>query len=312
MAAELRFPVMGTTAHVIVDAGSAREADALAGRARDRLDALEAQWSRFIPTSEISVCNRADGAPVRVSPETRLLVERGVEGWRRTRGRFDPTVLDSLVAIGYDRDFDAIDRVAPDPVTTIPAPGCAGIVVDRVVGAVRLPRGVRFDPGGIGKGLAADLVAEDLRRNGADGVCINVGGDLRVAGVPPGGAGWVVDLEHPMTGVRMASVRLGSGAVASTWCTRRVWGAPGAERHHLVDPATGTSARAGLAGTAVLAARAWWAEVLAKAAFVDGLDAGRTLLGAHGVSGYLVDDAGGVHDAGSTAAFVVATDGVAA
>jgi len=306
MTAERRFPVMGTTAHVIVEAASAREADAHLAHACDRLRALEARWSRFVPTSEISACNRADGAPVLVSADTLLLVERGVEGWRRTHGRFDPTVLDSLVAIGYDRDFDAIDRVAPDPVTTIPAPGCAGIVVDRVVGAVHLPHGVQFDPGGIGKGLAADLVAEDLRRNGADGVCINVGGDLRAAGVPPGGAGWVVDLDHPITGARMTRVRLASGAVASTWRTKRTWGAPGETRHHLVDPATGTSARSGLAGTTVLAARAWWAEVLAKAAFVAGLAAGRAQLEGHGVSGYLVDDDGGVHAAGSAAAFAVA------
>jgi thiamine biosynthesis lipoprotein len=188
-------------------------------------------------------------------------------------------------------------------VTTIPAPGCAGIVVDRIVGAVRLPRGVHVDPGGIGKGLAADLVAEELMRAGAHGVCINVGGDLRVEGEAPEGGPWVVDLEHPITGASVVHLRLDAGAVASTWRTKRAWGPEDDRRHHLVDPATGTSAHSGLAGTAVIAARAWWAEVLAKAAFVDGAEAGRACLEQHGVSGYLIDDDGAVHTAGTTAAF---------
>jgi len=303
MGAELEFRVMGTTAHVLVVAGSADAAHAGTERARERLQELEARWSRFVPTSEVSVLNGAGGSPVMVSADTRLLVERAVEGWQRTGGRFDPTVLDAMVALGYDRDFDEIDRATPTPVTTIPAPGCAGIVVDQIVGAVRLPRGVHFDPGGIGKGLAADLVAEELMRAGAHGVCVNVGGDLRVEGESPDGGDWVVDLEHPITGASVVHLRLGAGAVASTWRTKRAWGPDDDRRHHLVDPATGTSAHSGLAGTAVIAARAWWAEVLAKAAFVDGPDAGRACLEQHGVAGYLIDDDGVVHTAGTTAAF---------
>ncbi len=303
MGAELEFRVMGTTAHVLVEAGSDDAARAGVERARDRLQELEARWSRFVPTSEVSLLNDADGSPVVVSADTRLLVERAVDGWHRTGGRFDPTVLDAIVALGYDRDFSEIDRDPPVPVTTIPAPGCAGRVVDRLVGAVRLPRGVHFDPGGIGKGLAADLVAEELMRAGADGVCINVGGDLRVDGIAPGGGDWIVDLEHPITGASVVHLRLAAGAVASTWRTKRSWGPEDDRRHHLVDPATGTSARSGLAGTAVIAARGWWAEVLAKAAFVGGSEAGRIGIEQHGGSGYLIDDDGNVHTAGAAAAF---------
>lgn len=289
---------MGTTAHVLVVAGSAAAARAGASRARDRLGDLEARWSRFVPASDVSVLNEAGGAPVVVARETLGLVTRAVEGWRRTGGRFDPTVLDALVALGYDRDFDDVDREGAPPGAPRPAPGCAGIVIDRVIGSVQLPPGVHFDPGGIGKGYAADLVAGELLDRGADGVCVNVGGDLRVDGRAPGGAGWSVDLEHPLTGRSMARVRLRTGAVASTWRTRRVWGPPPARRHHLVDPATGTSSTSGLAGATVIAGRAWWAEVLAKAAFLDGLQDGGGWVHRHHAAGYLVDDDGGVHPVG--------------
>ena len=289
---------MGTNAHLIVVASDDRRARLATMWARDRLHELEARWSRFVPDSEVSRLNAASGSPVVVSGDTRGLVERAIEGWRRTQGLFDPTVLDALVAQGYDRDFDAIDHAAPAPTNPRSAPGCAGITVDRVVGAVRLPRGVHFDPGGIGKGFAADLVAAELMARDVDGACVNLGGDLRVEGRSPDDRGWIVDLEHPLTGRSMTHVRLRNGAVASTWRTRRVWGPPPARRHHLIDPGTGTPATTGLAGTTVLTGRAWWAEVLAKAAFLEGATRGSALLAAHQASGFLVDDDGTVHAAG--------------
>lgn len=295
---------MGTTAQVVVVAPEV-PARAAAAWARRRLERLEAHWSRFVPTSDVSRCNAADGAPVVVAPETVALVERAVEGWRRTGGRFDPTVLAALCAHGYDRDFAALSPDAGTGARGGPAPGCGGIVVDRTAGSVRLPPGVGFDPGGIGKGLAADLVVRDLLERGAEGACVSVGGDLRVAGRAPHGAGWVVDLEHPLTGRTMAQVRLREGAVASTWRTRRVWGPPPARRHHIVDPSTGDPASSGLAGVSVLAGRAWWAEVLAKAAFLDGLPAGAALLREHSASGFLVDDDGTIHPAGAMHRFVI-------
>jgi FAD:protein FMN transferase len=289
---------MGTNAHLIVVASDDRRARLAAMWGRDRLHELEARWSRFLPDSEVSRLNAASGSPVVVSGDTLGLVERAIEGWRRTQGSFDPTVLDALVAQGYDRDFHAIDTTAPAPMNPRPAPGCASVTVDRVVGAVRLPPGVHFDPGGIGKGFAADVVAAELMARDIDGVCVNLGGDLRVDGRSPDGHGWIVDLEHPLTGRSMTHVRLRHGAVASTWRTRRVWGPPAARRHHLIDPRTGTPASSGLAGTTVLTGRAWWAEVLAKAAFLDGAARGSALLAAHQASGYLVADDGTVHAAG--------------
>ena len=303
MDAERELKVMGTTAHVLVVAATDAAARAAVERAHDRLRALEARWSRFVPTSDVSVLNAAGGRPVIVAAETRALVKRAVAGWRKTNGRFDPTVLDALVALGYDRDFDTIDRAAPAPGSTIPAPGCAGIVVDGLIGAVQMPAGVHFDPGGIGKGLAADLVVEELMATGVDGACVNVGGDLRVEGRAPGGGGWVIDLEHPITGESIVHLSLRSGGVASTWRTRRVWGPPDAARHHLVDPATGASAASGLAGVAVVTGRTWWAEVLAKAAFLDGPRAGIARLDEHGAAGFLIDDDGRVHTAGAAEAY---------
>jgi thiamine biosynthesis lipoprotein len=258
---------MGSTAHVVV-LGS--RAAALAPLCRDRLAQLESRWSRFRHDSEVSVLNRSAGTDVIVSHDTALLVQRAIDGWRVTDGAFDPTVLGAMLRAGYDRDFGLLgDRLDGDvaPGSAL-ANGADGIEVDLATRRVYLPPGVGVDPGGIGKGLAADMVAAELLAEGAEGVCVNVGGDVRVAGVAPDERGWRVDLEDPESGMPFARVVLADGAVATSSPLRRRWRGTRREVHHLIDPRTGDVADTDARSATVVAAEAWQAEVLAKAAIL--------------------------------------------
>jgi len=290
---EVKFPAMGCAAQVVVVGGPRGLLEA----ARAQVEHLDAIWSRFRPNSEISRCNGAAGDPTVVSEPTLALVERAVEGWYLTAGRFDPTVLPNLEAIGYDRTFGSVvsSKYAPDVIGA--SPGCAGIVVDRRASTVTLPAGVRFDPGGIGKGLAADIVLAALLDAAAEGACVNLGGDLRVAGTPPEGChGWKVTLEDPYDPSRdLARATIAEGAIATTSRTFRTWERSGSQVHHLIDPATGAPAWTDLASVTVIAGEAWWAEVLAKAAFVAGPNEAEALLDNAGATGALVDDGGFFH-----------------
>ena len=279
---------MGTDAHVVVHG---RDAAALADAARDDLDELERLWSRFLPDSETSRLNAAGAAPVVVSPATSALIGRAVEGWRITQGRFDPTVLGDVVRAGYDRSFADIPAVTHVGASDRQQ-GCAGVEVDQRVNVVRLPPQVAFDPGGIGKGYAADLVVERIMRAGAHGACVNVGGDVRVAGPAPGSRSWAVGVLDPFTEAPLDTVLVDDGGVATTSRTKRAWFADGEPAHHVIDPATGRPVARGLAAVTTVASEGWVAEVFAKAAFVAGLDDGLEFLEEHGVAGLFTDDGG--------------------
>jgi thiamine biosynthesis lipoprotein len=306
--AELRFRAMGSDAHLIVVGGDA----GLVERARQRVDELEQRWSRFIETSEISRLNRAGGAFVHVSADTVALIERAKDGWRLSGGAFDPTVLGAMLGAGYDRSFDLLESGDPAASVTagrpVPAPapgvgadnashdrcptaslgaGVEDVVVDGT--AVRLPVGTGFDPGGIGKGLAADLVCEEMMQAGAEGACINLGGDVRVAGAAPGGEPWTVDLEHPEVAHPFARLGLWAGAVATSTTLRRRWMIDGSARHHLIDPQTGLPSETDLTYVTVIAAQAWAAEVLTKAVLLAGSEHPFDILGGTGAQAVVVD-----------------------
>ena len=291
---------MGTTAHVIVHGD-----EALLDLAVAEVERLEAAWSRFRPTSEISRLNDRAGEWVDVSPDTLLLVERAILASVVTEGRYDPTVLGDVIRAGYDRDFALVaTRSGGSPLpTSALRRGVDQISVDAARGAVRLPAGTGFDPGGIGKGLAADLVAARLDAEGVAGALVNLGGDLRAIGFGPDGDDWTVDLDPVASGLPLATISLERGAVATSTTLRRRWELDDEERHHLIDPTTGRPAAGDLVSVSVLAAHGWQAEVLAKAALVAGLEAGTALVERLGADALLVDRHGGLHRTAGFARF---------
>lgn len=267
MAAEAHFGAMGTDAHVLV-VGDDALVDTLVERARRRIQELEAAWSRFRPDSDVARWNQCGGVPCAVSEDTILLVRTAVAAHQVTGGRYDPTVLGDVVRNGYATSFDRMGRVMADGRSGL-VRGAGGIEVDPRAGTVRMPADVGFDPGGIGKGLAADLVVDTLRAAGAEGACVNLGGDLRVWGDSPDGGPWRLAVEDPWGGPPRALLALVDGAVATSTTLRRRWHHPdGQSRHHVIDPVTGRSSDTGIVYATAVAGRGWQAEALATCALL--------------------------------------------
>jgi len=268
---------MGTDCHVVVVADEPATADLLE-LATERVELLEESWSRFRPTSELNRLNaRAGSGPVAVSGDLLVLVDRMKQAWALSAGLFDPTVLHSIQALGYDADFATVVARADviDDVVFAAAPGMTGVSVDEIASTVSLPEGVGIDPGAIGKGLASDLVAAELYEAGADGVLVNLGGDLAFIGTTADGSGWEIAVEDERRSVDdpdrvLRSFDFPDGAttagVATSTTLKRRW-AQG-RRHHVIDPRTGSMSISDLVQVTVVADEAWQAEVMATTALL--------------------------------------------
>ena len=180
--AERTFRAMGSDGHIFVVADEPL-GEELVQLAIDRAELLEACWSRFRPASELNRLNSTAGhGPLHVSDDLFLLVDRMKQAWELSGGLFDPTVLGSMTALGYDADFATVSSRSSasslDDIAFSAAPGMAGVVLDAEAATITLPMGVAIDPGAIGKGLASDVIARELTTAGAHGVLVNLGGDL--------------------------------------------------------------------------------------------------------------------------------------
>jgi thiamine biosynthesis lipoprotein len=296
---EIEFPSMGSDARILIGP-VVRNGELSPPRAaalvRDFLLAYEARLSRFRPGSELCALNAEPGAEVEASPLLRAAVRAGIWAAERTCGLVDPTLVSEIEAAGYASSRRAPElplaealRDAPPRRPARPAAARRWRELSVVRASIRRPPGLRFDTGGTGKGLAADLAA--ARLSGYARWAVDCGGDLRVGGAAP--EPFEIEIEHPLTGERAHVLRLATGAVATSGLNVRVWRRPdGTPAHHLLDPSTGEPAWTGLIGATALAPTALEAETLAKAALLSGAAEGRRRLARRG--GLLVHEDGDV------------------
>ncbi len=283
-----RFRAMGTEIEFFVDADGASVALDAAEAECHRLEAL---LSRFRPDSELSRLNAL--GELDVGPDLRCVLALALEARTRTRGRFDPTLHDELVAAGYDRTFELI--AADDDGAELRVRGqrtssrAAGVVVSGE--RVRLD-GVRIDLGGIAKGYAAEGAAELLATAGP--CLVNAGGDVATRG-----GSWPVGIESANATITIALSN--DRAVATSGRDRRRWRRGGRELHHLIDPRTGEPADSDLVRVTAVAADAVQAEVAAKALFLAGSADAAAEADAEGIPAVLVGEDGRTRFAGGLA-----------
>lgn len=278
---QVRFPAMGNTADVSVF-GNSR----LVEIAQHRIDELEQRWSRFLPSSDISRLNNARGATVQVSPETIELIQYLISAQSITHGAFDPTMLPALHDLGYQSSFtqpDHMSTFASLPDWSLPL---SSIRLDKRNSSINLPEGLTLDPGGLGKGLAADMVSQLLVSMGADGVCVSLGGDMRCIGQSPSGELWTLPIESPNGEIKQ-SASFAHGAIATSSVRAKTWSNLSGRQHHIIDPETlqplCTSGIHAVQSTAI-ANEAVWAEVFSTAVLVRGAEIAFPLCEAHGIA----------------------------
>lgn len=228
------------------------------------LHECENLWSRFLATSELTQLNQAEGEPVIVSSHTLRLLREMIDGYRLTEGSYNPTLLLDLIKTGYSASA-VNSQLAPPLPQSAQSPGDL-LGIEFFSDRVRLPLGTVLDPGGIGKGLAADIVSEFAITSGASGVMVEVGGDIVVRGTAPDGVCWNLGIEDPFDAMqKIGVIRINSGAVATSSQRKKRFG----NKHHLLNTVTRSSADTEVQTVTVLAATGAQAEVLTKRGFTE-------------------------------------------
>ena len=263
------FPCFGSTCSVVVGGGGA---DAVA-MARKCLLAWDQRFSRFSPDSELSRLN-ADPRPlVPVSPMMARFIAAAIAAAEQSEGLVDATLLPELEAAGYVGDLSESAPLAgastgvPDrrPAQGRPDAPWRAVSVGRRT--VRRPPGLRFDTGGVAKGLFADLIGAAL--GGHASFAVECAGDIRVGGsarLPR-----PVHVTSPFDASVIHTFEMTGGGVATSGIGKRSWlDLDGALAHHLIDPSTGRPAFTGVVQATALAPSALLAVIRAKAALLSG------------------------------------------
>jgi len=269
---KIEFRAMGSQILAALDTN--QENSAVLKRVPGWFDRWEDSLSRFRPDSELNRLNNSSGAPIKVSRTLWDVLTLGLEEANESGGIVTPEVLDSMEAIGYDRTFDLVS--AGSNILRDYAMGGARldeIILEPATRTVTLPRGLRLDFGGFGKGWAAHQAMDKMSKFGP--ALVDAGGDIAVSGPLTDGSAWPVGVEAPFEpGEAKHVLALNKIGVATSGRDRRRWMAGGNWQHHIIDPRTGRSAVTDILTTTILAPDVIEAEMAAKTVFIQGSRAG--------------------------------------
>jgi len=268
------FTAMNTT--ILVAAEGDRESlEPGFAQVREIVTESEQRFSRFRETSELSALNRSAGQWFKASEDMFSLLEEAMEVYHLTKGLFDPTILKSLKAVGYDRSMDEIRQLDSMPVhlNFSPLAPCFDFAeLDGNLQRVWLPKEMQIDLGGIAKGWIAARAADHLAQFTDAGV-VSAGGDMVLFGLPEGALTWQVSLEDPRDMNQTLSVlNVGPGALATSSVTKRRWKQQEQARHHIIDPRIGVPSSSPWLSVTVWSHKATYAEAFAKALLIAGPD----------------------------------------
>ncbi len=234
------------------------------------INALEAEISRTKESSDVSALNAADGQSVALSDETADVLRRALALAEETDGLFDPTIapLSDLWQIGTD---DAAVPAQEEIDAVLASIDYENITLDGTTAS--LANGAQIDLGGIGKGYAADQVAQMLRDAGIERAHISLGGNVYVIGEKETGTPWTVGITDPdQSEEYIATLKVTDTSVVTSGDYERYFEQDGVRYCHIFDPETGYPAETDLRSVTVVSEDSTMADAYATALFVMGFD----------------------------------------
>ena len=300
---------MGTSwsAQVLVPPGLRADLEAALQR---ELDEVVAQMSHWDDDSLLGRYNRAPGGSWHaLPPQFFEVIDFALQLHEDTAGAYDPAAgaLVKLWGFGPSGRHDAPGFQLPSAIevaSTLARRARSTPQLDRPGRRLLQPGGTVLDFSSIAKGHGVDRLGLCLERHGVRHYLVEVGGELRGAGVKPDGAPWWVEIEGVPGAAAAAQpvVALHGLAIATSGDYRSYFDHGEQRASHTLDPRTGHPIANGVASCTVVAASCMVADALSTALTVMGANAGLAFADARGIAArYLVRGDGALSEHTSAA-----------
>ncbi|HEY0064534.1 MAG TPA: FAD:protein FMN transferase [Telluria sp.] len=283
---------------------------ALAEELQQQLDQVVAEMSHWESDSNLSRYNNAPAGRWHQLPDAFFhVVSYALEVARMSGGAYDPCAgaLVNCWGFGARTRYDQAGFYAPADGTVqaiLARRDRERVSLDPIARRLCQPGGVQLDLSSVAKGYAVDRLCAILEAQGILHCLVEVGGELRGAGLKPDGQPWWVALEGvPGESADAAVVVALHGlAIATSGDYRRFFQHQGQRVSHTLDPRSGYPIDNGVASVTVLHRECMAADALSTALTVLGPVEGMRLAEQHGLAArFVVRRAEGFEEFSSTA-----------
>lgn len=224
---------------------------------------------------EAAALNAAGGEWTAV-PQSGALLAQTLELARLTGGTLDPTAYAAVKAWGFaDGNYTVPAREELEQLMA--AIDYTQVEVSGDGSQARLTPGQQLDFGATAKGWAGDLLRQQLEQEGIASALLDLGqSSIAAVGTKPDGSPWRIAVQDPAgdNGDYVGILELSGRSMGTSGSYQRYFEQDGVRYCHIIDPATASPARSGLAGVTVVADSCLLCDGLSTALFVMGLEDG--------------------------------------
>lgn len=223
--------IMGTDLSVSIITKKASQAKTLFEASLARLQEYEQQFSRFLPTSELSRLNTE--RTLIVSPFFLELILIARTLYEKTGGYFNPLL--QIDRFGYSETYEEVKQMQQTKNLTPYSIDFSLVTIDTDTRRISLARDERLDFGGFLKGHLAEMEAKRIYEEGLSvrGVIVNIGGDIHTRGVDEQEKPFVFEIKNPIHETPIAIV-LQNQSLATSGTYNRTWIADMTPMHHIL------------------------------------------------------------------------------
>jgi thiamine biosynthesis lipoprotein len=291
---------MGTSWSVRLVAAPAEALDHLQYGLQQQLDTIVAEMSHWEADSDLGRFNRAEAGSWQALPPAFFdVLSFAMEVARDSGGAYDPCAgaLVNLWGFGPYGRFDqpAFSPPSRDEIAVARTQlAAAGVRLEREGRKALQPGGAQLDLSAVAKGYGVDRLTYYLKTQGVGHYLVEVGGELRGAGVKPDGQPWWVALEEvPGTDAHESVpaplvLALHGLAVATSGDYRRYFELDGRRYSHTIDPRSGMPIANDLASVTVVHGQCMAADAWSTALTVLGAEQGLALAERQGLAARFV------------------------
>ena len=276
---------MGTTYQVKLITGYFKSTSGLKDKIDKRLQTINQSMSTYLPDSEISRFNAIQDTreKLAVSDDFLQVMLAARDIYEKTGGAWDGTIKPLVNLWGFGNTRQA--HQVPDESEIEKQMRWIGFQHIDIFpeGYLQKKRStITLDLASIAKGYAVDQISDLLQASGIEHFLVEIGGEVFAAGYRKDGQPWRVGINRPSTTASTTDVYqvvpLHNRAMATSGDYRNYFETGGKRFSHIIDPRTGYPVNNAVVSVSIVADSCMFADGLATAIMVMGLEQGMALI----------------------------------
>jgi thiamine biosynthesis lipoprotein len=287
---------MGTTYRIKIITGYFNSTAGLKEKIEKQLHEINQSMSTYLSDSEISRFNAIDNTQdkLAISDDFLRVMLTARDIYEKTGGAWDGTIKPLVNLWGFGNTSQGYQVPDEDDINKqIRQVGFQHIDISPEGFLQKKESTITLDLASIAKGYAVDRVSGLLQVSGIENFLVEIGGEVFAAGYRKDGTPWRVGINQPSVTASTTDVYqvvpLHNRAMATSGDYRNYFETDGKRFSHILDPRTGYPVNNGVVSVSIVTDSCMFADGLATAIMVMGLEKGMALLRSlKGVEGFII------------------------